>query len=539
MLLVTLGGGVIESGSSKIEVGSVDAWMILLLLISGIYYKVTKKKADYFDFLENKAEKVNYKSYLIAAAFFASSLFIAHTFKYLSFNVHGMDQAFVHQALVNAFETPILRCDTCNYGSFMGEHTSPTLMLVSPIMMLFKSHIMIFLLEVIIMFFSLHLLISNILKDKKHLWLLSLLIILAHKSLKQAIIWDFREDHLIFLFLSLSFVAALKGKVFYFILAFLGTLFSKEHLPYFLPFIAFPLFFEKEFKFSKKKRIFLSIFVILSSVVWLVLIQKYITPYFNGGAPPKNHIVNRFPGFGSTNSEVVKNILFVPKYWLKLLTERVLTIEGFKYTLFLFGPFIIFIWRRWWWLIAVSPIFAMNLLSYAHTQRSMAFHYDLAMLPLLITALLLQIRKIESTKKLVLPLLIALCFSGRWPNFYTFKYFPSLNDIQDQVFFNELDDNKLYTTDYRQAAQISHHKEQRIFAKVSNLSSFEDFIEKNSTFYPTTPAHNLRGIKNLIIDLNKKEQVQIKDLAIDAGWEIVKESTSKRFILLENKARNE
>jgi hypothetical protein len=83
----------------------------------------------------------------------------------------------------------------------MGEHTSPILLLVSPLISIFRSHIAVYLFEVVIMFFSLHLLISTILKDKKHLWLLSLLIILAHKSLKQSMIWDFREDHLTFLFI--------------------------------------------------------------------------------------------------------------------------------------------------------------------------------------------------------------------------------------------------------------------------------------------------------------------------------------------------
>lgn len=530
ILLVTLGGTVFVVGKAKIEVGVVDPWVAMLLVITAIYFKLYKSAPSYLTSLETYSEKLNYKK---IGLFFAASFFIAHTFKYLSFNVSGMDQAYVHQSLLNAFETPILRCDVCKYGTYMGEHTSPMLIIVSPLMSIFKSHIAVYFFEVVIIFFSLHLLISTILKDKKYLWALSLLIILAHKSLKQSMIWDFREDHLTFLFISLTLVAALRGKVLWFVFSFIATLMTKEHLPYFLPFLSFPLLFEKELKLSKTQRIILSVFVVISSVIWLILIQKYITPYFNGGAPPTNHIVNRFPGFGATNIEVVKNLLFVPKYWIKLLTERVLTIEGLKYAIFFFGPFIIFIWRKWWWFIAISPIFAMNLLSYTDTQRSMSFHYDLPVLPLLIVALLLQVRKVKSPRKLIIPLLIALCFSGRWPNFYSFKYFPSIENLNDQSFFRDLDDEKIYATNFRHSAQIAHHKMLKIFRFNSEFSSFEEFLLESSKGSEDNPAFNVQNINYLILDLSYAKEASLKKLAVNSGWSIVKTSESSRFELLE------
>ena len=394
---------------------------------------------------------------------------------------------------------------------------------------------MIYLVEVLIIFGALFLFFKYILKDKLHLWSIIFILILCSKPFKQALIWDFREDHLTFLFLSLSFLSLYKKKISLFVVCFLFTLMTKEHLPYFLPFLSIPILMEKEFDLSKKQRIFLSFFITISSLVWLVTIHKVITPYFNGGAPPTNHIVGRFPGFGETNSEVVKNILTSPKHWWKLITERVLDLEAWRYILTLFAPFILIFKRRWFWVVAASPIFMMNMLSYAKTQRSLSFHYELAILPLFIFALILEVRNFKSSKQFIWPLMIALCFAGRWPNYYTLKYWPSLDDLQDRQFFASLNPEKNYAISFKHSAQIAHHRKFGAFKIKENADSIDQFISQNTKWYQNLSGFNLMNMKYLILDLNQPHEENLYNVALKENWAIISKSSSKRFVLMENK----
>lgn len=530
--LVILGGYVFEINSAKIEVGSVNAWAILLLIMTLIYKKRTDNFPDYTEKASNILFVNSYKRYKVFSIFLMISFFIAHTFKYLSFNVSGFDQAYVHNSLLKAFSSPILACDICSHGSYMGEHISPALMMVAPIMILFKSNILIYLLEVLIVFSTIFLLMKFILNDCKEIWFACLVLIFSHMAIKQSLIWDFREDHLTFLFLSLGFISLIRGNLLFWAISFLLTLLTKEHLPYFLPFLGFPIYFEDELKINKKKRLFLILIISISSIIWIFFIQKVITPFYNGGLPPTNHIVERFPGFGETNAEVVKNILFVPKYWWKLISERILTFEALRYTVLLYGPFVIFLRKRWWWILGTIPLYAMNLLSYKDTQRSLGFHYDLAILSLLIVGMLIQLKNNRRKSQMLFSILIALSLSGRWPNFYTFKYLPSINDLQDIHFFNNLDKSEEYLVDIRTSAYTVHHDDQKIFILKNNFLNFDDFVDGNKLYLPYVSALDFKNTKILIIDNNKNDQIKIKNLALSEGWVLSKKSNSGRFEVL-------
>ena len=181
--------------------------------------------------------------------------------------------------------------------------------------------------------------------------------------------------------------------------------------------------------------------------------------------------------------------------------------------------------------MAILPLFAMNLLSYAGTQRMMIFHYDLPILPILIFSMLLTIKKMESRKLLYLPLIVALCFSGRWPNFHTFRFLPSIDNIKDRSFFTSLDSSKRYAASMRIASNLTTHDSLRIFKK-TKFKSFKNFVAANSLPSINKVAYSLKNIDGLIFDTSKPNQNKLYNFALKENWQLVKESSSKRFVLI-------
>ena len=310
-----------------------------------------------------------------------------------------------------------------------------------------------------------------------------------------------------------------------------GVLLSKENFPFLIPFLSIPIFFETSFKFSKKDKIIWATTSILLSAIWFIMIQKVIHPYYTGGVA-KNHVVSRFPGFGETNTEVIYNLLFVPKYWLKLLSERVLNLSTFKYLILLLAPYFVLIYRRWYWILASTPIIAMNVLSYANTQRMMIFHYELVILPLLIYPVLLTLKEYEwnnHKKKWKVALLVGVAFSGKWPAYYIWEYFPSKNEFQSIAFFKDIeDDGNNIATSMRLLAQITHIKHQKVIHYQSDLT-----LDKVINYeHNRNNRFNRLPITRILFDLSKPKEKLLYYEAKLEGWKEYKRAPATQFVIL-------
>ncbi|MCK5882278.1 MAG: DUF2079 domain-containing protein, partial [Bacteriovoracaceae bacterium] len=288
LFLIVAGGGVLHIGKAKIEVGSLDLFVLASMLIFGIYHFFNRNvRFQVWDWLKFVVEKLSSKkAFWGIFCFFFVYLVVVHIFKNITLNTHGADQSFVHQALFYPFESTALKCDLCTFQSFFGEHLAFTFYLVAPLLSLFKSDILVYVLEVGLIFSSILLMFRAVLNDKKHLWGYTLLLILAHRSLRVSMVWDFREDHIAFFFMSLALVSLYKRSILGYIISIAAVLLSKENFPYLVPFLVFPIWFEKDFSLSRNKKILLSIYTIGVSVFWMVMIAKVIGPYFNDGKPP-------------------------------------------------------------------------------------------------------------------------------------------------------------------------------------------------------------------------------------------------------------
>lgn len=521
--LIIFGGTVFKFGTANIEVAAVGPWFLLLLLLNYAYSKIFNEDSPLKVALNSLiTRRYSKKSFYILLTIVCYLLFGAHLLKYLSLHVHGLDQAFVHQSLFYSFDSPLLRCDVCSNGTYFGEHISFTLLLLGSVFQFIHSNVLVYFVEALILFAAMVLIFKCFLTEKTKLWTLILFIILCHQGIRYSFIWDFREDHLTFLFLTIFLICLFKRKFLFATASFLAVLWSKEHLVYFLPFLAIPIWLERELPLNKKERVIIMSSVVISSIVWMFSLKAFVVPYFNEGNPPTLHLVRRFPGFGSTNMEVLLNVLFSPKHWLKLLSERIFEFSSIKYIFYLMAPFAVLIYKKWWWIISALPLIALNLISYSDSQRSLSFHYDLAIYPALLIAFVLAAKN-ASKRQIYICLIFALLASGRWPAFYFYKYWPEYNQAKDVSYLSGMKTDFTYMTSLKTAAFLSHAKEIKILARCEGEGPRIKYV----------PAFKNQENSDFVI-LDLKDKCQRESLAsfLQGDYQEIERSPSGRFLKL-------
>jgi len=345
---------------------------------------------------------------------------------------HAYDLTFLHQSLFFAFDTLPLRCDICLNGSFFGEHISPSLFLVAPFTQWFRWDELVFLLQISIVLGPLLALLylGPSSKFKTSLGLI-LVLLLCNRSLRNTLIWDFREDHLAFGFLVLAWLSLYRQRYTAFLLLNLGAIGCKENI-FIIVLASIPtLLYAKPLLVPDPIRKRLALQLALLSSIWGVLTFAHFIPSWNVGVEDQNNIVLRFSHFGSTPQEVLITLLTSPSAWWSLIQEKVLHPDALKYLFLLFGPYAYFFFTQpgWiWWMVPILPGLAMNLLSGANTQIMMQFHYDLILLPFLILGLVFGIR--HRGQLPTWALIVALGLSGRWMGYDLWRDLPNLKGSQ-------------------------------------------------------------------------------------------------------------
>ncbi len=436
LMIVTGGGRVRISQGVVLEFSSVDLWAWACVLLVALYSWLFHGKNHGASLLLGRAIEwfLNpAQSRRALVAFFGlvfGGLFFAHCLKHLSFRTDMSDMTFLHQALFYPFSNPIFQCDFCPDRSYLGSHLAFSLGLPGLVTGWFQSDVLVFMIQVLLL--AAPLLIGfkwGPLKARPESWFWVGFIILCSRSLRNSLVWDFREDHLIFAFLLGACLSLYFSRILYFIVFLVLALLSKENVAWIALFLVFPILMEKKITLSRIGRWKLAGAVLGVCVAWGFFSFRVLIPHFSGAMEKVMDIPRRFPGLGSTPQEVLTRILFSPAVWWMLLKTKLFNFLAIKYLVLLLGPFVFFARRGWVWLLPVFPGLAMNLLSGMGTQRSMEFHYDLVIFPFLTMALWVGVERLLANgiprKTWMFAVVLALCLSGRWPAFYVHSFWPT------------------------------------------------------------------------------------------------------------------
>jgi len=115
------------------------------------------------------------------------------------------------------------------------------------------------------------------------------------------------------------------------------------------------------------------------------LIVEVLTPYFRHGAPLSFY--GRYKDVGGSPREALRMIFTHPIHVLQIVFDH----RGVRYLLGLFAPLLGLCFLAPLALIPALPLLAINLLSSAHGQTSIHFHYTAGEIPILIAATVLGV----------------------------------------------------------------------------------------------------------------------------------------------------
>lgn len=473
LLLLLTGGFVHRFTRFYLDLGSVDtAALISLFLLAflkpdQVARSWTGRKLE--QFLSSPEAEHHGKRFFWAVFII---LFLAHTAKHWSLETLGFDLSFVHQALFHPLRGPFLPADISPSGSALGEHLLFSLAPLSLITSFLKVDEILFFVQMIAIAAPLWGLFGRTpLRGLggRAVWL-GLIFVLSNRSLRNALMFDFREDTFAFLGFSLALISLLRGKIFPYAGSLMLALLSKEHVALIAPFLSFPILFSKWFPLNRKTRIGLALFTTLLSLAYAFIAFKYLLPYFNPHVGTASPMAYRFRDFGSTPSEIMLHILTTPQSWLILLSRTVNRI-GFFYLIMMLLPRFMILLSRDAFLVSIPclALMGLNILSGYTNQMAMIFHYDLAGLPFLAlgTWIGLQERvlpwldKMEPhrmTKGTLALLLLALSFSEKWPMFHLTFQFPGLDQIEAHLALLKLDPKATVLINSPLSAQVNAHE---------------------------------------------------------------------------------
>jgi uncharacterized membrane protein len=472
VLILLSGGFVHRFGGVYVDLASVDTAAMLsfvLLLFMGPNSLARSRILSGLSRLLDHPKAGIHTRIFFAVTF--SLLFAAHVAKHWSLNTDGFDLSFVHQALFHPLRGPFLPADISPSGSALGEHLLFSLIPLTLITSWIRVDELIFFIQTLSIALPLGLLVfRGPLRDRRGLALwLALILTLSNRSLRNALMFDFREDCFAFLGFSIALLSLHRGRIASYASGLILALLSKEHIPLIAPFLAVPILFSRDLPFSKRTRLRLAVGTILVSGVYLIVAFKVLLPYFNPIVGKASPLAYRFKEFGSTPSDILFNLVTVPKNWL-ILGSHLLNKQAVIYLLMLLLPrFALFFSKEaFLWAVPGLVLFGLNILSGHPGQTAMIFHYDLAGLPFLVWGTLIGIREVLlpaldrldsglKIKRTALLLLLALSVSDKWPLFHLTFNIPDLEQIRAHSALLSLDPEVPVLANSRLSAQVNAH----------------------------------------------------------------------------------
>jgi len=485
-LLVITGGFVLRIPHLYLDLSSVDTFAMIALVLFAFFHRRIAEKSKVYFFWNQDAFREDTRP--LSSFFWGvfGILFLAHVGKHWSLLTDGFDLTFLHQALFHPFSHPFFSTDMSHSGSMMGEHLVFSLVPLSIFTQFLRSDELIFLIQALAVAVPLYfLLFKSALSSRiRAVLLVPVILVLANASLRQSLIFDFREDSFAFLGLMISILGSLNGKIAQYLLGFFIAILAKEHV--FLITLAFSpiLVLSREIGFSKKTKWALALFTALASVIYGALAFRILIPYFNPTLQTSGTtIVLRLHQFGDTPNAILENILLHPINWFRLL-GNFLSKDALLYLAKMLVPLLPFLFFREAFLFSVPGLvgMAINVFSGHHGQTSMQFHYDLVVFPFLFTGLcvgvwhqytegFLRPSDPKRSQKALACILLAFCFSGKWPLFQLTHFFPTGAEIQARLELLKLDHAIPVVTSVRLSAQVTQHNELLIFDPKCDLAN--------------------------------------------------------------------
>ncbi|MGE0614930.1 MAG: DUF2079 domain-containing protein [Bacteriovoracia bacterium] len=575
------GGIILSLPFGKIEFSSLDPWIACFALLYGGRFLFHRLRGTTPPASETMAKirkavgrlitppaqardstRAAARRPLVLLAVCFGALWLAHVFKHWALQTHGYDLTFLHQSLFHPIvDGTWLRNDLSYWASYFGEHLSYTLFLFVPFTEIWPSDLTIFLFQPLLIGGALFVAVRHgPLRRSRDLWLYATLLLICHRALRNAVVWDFREDDLLFATLTWAAIALYQGKWGQYLVALALSLGTKENVGLITPFLAVPLLWDRRLNLGAGVRKMLAITTVIGSVIWAWVCFKILIPHYNHGIESGNNIVQRFPGLGATPREVLLNILTSPTTWWVLVQTKLLAASALKYLLLLVGPFAYFLWRggpsAWTWLLPAAPGIAMNLLSSEGTQRSLTFHYDLIILPFLILPTLhglatfggqvgAQSRHFVPPARvklqaLTIALLVALGLSGRWPGHALQKHLPTWREFQSARFLANLgepDPSKhIYAANLSTLAQLSRFEQLRPLnvpsrpLELDRLTAWKIFWEGNQKDRTQIEGHTPLEADQMILDQTIPWEKFLAQEFLLRGWWEPRKDPGERFI---------
>ncbi len=431
VILAITGGYIFSIDGKHVEIGQINAFALalgVLLYALAKRYPQSKSLAQ-VDRALAALSRIKNPSRMVLKIILGISLWLLLTrlVRHFSMNTHVFDLSCLHQPLFFPFSPNLLHCDACRNGTQFAEHILWPLMLITPITALFKSNVLVFVIEHLFMMIPLYFFIMRG-PLRGHSWTLVPFTILTFLSspLRQSLIGDFREDQMIFGFGLMMLASLFNGKFGWYWFFFALGLLSKENTAAVYIFLVIPLLFSSDLNLSTAKRRRMATVTAIVCVVYTIFVVKEVIPFFMKGIESQNNILLRIPGFGNTMGEFALNALKNPIPLFMLLIKATANLNALKYLLVVSAPFILLGSRAWLWTIPGWAGLFMNLIAAptAPHQIMARFHYELIPLPFFIAAAALGLsrlipaswQKFDRTHLLfATPLLFALFFVGRSP----------------------------------------------------------------------------------------------------------------------------
>ncbi len=552
-VLVATGGWLFRGEGWQLEVSSVDLWAFALvaLVFTRLRWGGPLPATGLWDLARRTLRRallptIAPRATIVVLGAFALGAFLVHCFRHWSLSTHGFDVAFIHQAVHYPWSGPVgaLKCDVCEGGSYLGEHLSFSLLALAPLGAVLRGWSWraeaLFLLEAILLAASVGALLRwGPLGRLRGAWLWGVALFLCSRGFRNAAFWDLREDHLAFAALSVACIGVFRGSFALLGSGLVSALACKENVGFLAAFLAIPIWLDPHCGFGPRRKL-VAAGVAVMSIAWGVLEVGWILPAFSQTSGAGSEIATRLARFGSTPWEILVKLLSSPLEFGLALLQPISTGSGLKYLLWLALPFICVAWKApmWWPPALVGAV--MNLVSGAHTQRSMNFHYELVFLPFLLAGTCSALARLwpAPPRTVAWLLLLALCASGRWPGLHLRIFAPSADSYADARFLATVEgEGRVVAAAMPTLAHLAHLPELREL-KIPGAPPPSDpdqawsaLWKENGKDATGLPDRAARLADGLVLDLRNDWLRFLSDAARERGWTETARSQGGRFVV--------
>ncbi len=376
----------------------------------------------------------------------------------------NIDQVIWNTLHGNFFQTTSNLWQT---GSYLGDHFSPILLVFVPFYALgLKIDFLLFFQSLAIGLSGLPIYEVARRKLKSNLYgLLFLILYFSYPVVHNALLYDFHQIALGAFFLSFAFYFLVLKKEKLFLFFSLLAIFCQEE-------IALLVFTLSTYAFLKNRFRKTSLFLMVSSVIWFIIITSFLIPYFNNN---EESALSRYHWLGDDTFSILKNIVFHP---LKVL--EFLAFKG-KFGEYIFGLFfpLAFLPLLSPLILIVIPIIGANLLSSNLMMADISFYHSVAIVPFIFFA---AIYALERIKKKIYITLMMICFAIISVLFfsvtpfslrYTFRdYLPSQNALEIEDIKGLIPQESSLSVQHNLGPHFSERREIYVFPKKTHKAEY-------------------------------------------------------------------